>query len=299
MAELCLGTVQFGMKYGIHNQNGQPSEEECFEMLDLAYESGIRKFDTAFAYGTAEDVLGKFIEKRKLSGKLDVISKLKPNILDGNEQDVVKLVTEEAKQSIERLKVDKLDGYLLHTPAYIYNTQILEGLKECKKRGLVTNIGISIYEIEDGVAAVNTGIIDYIQLPYSILDQRGMKEKFLSYAKENNVTIFARSGFLQGLIMMEEETIPEYLNSSKTYLKKFDDILKKYNVEKVNGLIHFVLDNEYVDYFVFGVDTKQQLLEDLECAVKKTVPKEFIEETREAFQNIEKSIIFPSLWAKR
>ena len=58
LAKLCLGTVQFGMKYGINNQEGQPTEEACFEMLDIAIEKGIDVIDTARAYGTAEIVLG-------------------------------------------------------------------------------------------------------------------------------------------------------------------------------------------------------------------------------------------------
>ena len=52
VSELCLGTVQFGMKYGINNKTGQPSEEACFEMMDLAISRGIQVIDTARAYGT-------------------------------------------------------------------------------------------------------------------------------------------------------------------------------------------------------------------------------------------------------
>ena len=62
MADLCLGTVQFGMNYGINNTLGQPSEEDVFEMLDTAIKNGIHVFDTAKAYGTAEAVLWHYFE---------------------------------------------------------------------------------------------------------------------------------------------------------------------------------------------------------------------------------------------
>ena len=75
MAELCLGTVQFGMKYGINNTLGQPSEENVFEMLDTAFENGIRVIDTARAYGTAETVLGRYFASGKNVYTVKIISK--------------------------------------------------------------------------------------------------------------------------------------------------------------------------------------------------------------------------------
>ena len=53
-AKLCLGTVQFGMRYGVHNALGrQPTDAEAFAVLDAARDAGIDAFDTASAYGTA------------------------------------------------------------------------------------------------------------------------------------------------------------------------------------------------------------------------------------------------------
>ena len=92
MARLCLGTVQFGMNYGINNQGGQPTEESCFEMLDLAFENGIDIIDTARAYGTAELVVGDYLEYRKCCNKVKIISKLRPNIIESGEKDVYSII---------------------------------------------------------------------------------------------------------------------------------------------------------------------------------------------------------------
>ena len=87
MAELCLGTVQFGMNYGINNSSGQPAEENVFEMLDTAIEHGIRVFDTAPAYGTSEILLGKYLKARKTKDPVRIVSKLRPNLLKDHKKD--------------------------------------------------------------------------------------------------------------------------------------------------------------------------------------------------------------------
>ncbi len=297
MAELCLGTVQFGMKYGINNTLGQPSEENVFEMLDTAFENGIRVIDTAPAYGTAETVLGRYFASGKNVDSVKIISKLRPNIIDENETDICGAVRRECEETLDRLHAKQLNGYLLHTPEYIYQPKIIETLRMLKEEKLVGHIGVSIYELSEGYAALKTEGIDYIQLPYSVLDQRGMKEGFIQEAKKAGVTVFTRSAFLQGLFMMEKERIPKHLHHVIPFMAQFEKLLDKYSVNKVDALIQFVGQESEIDYLVFGVDTKEQLLQDIGVYQGKSVPKELIEELKEAFVDIEKSIIFPSLWS--
>lgn len=297
MAELCLGTVQFGMKYGINNRLGQPGEEDCFHMLDKAIENGISVIDTARAYGTAELVLGNYFKQRHNQDKVKLISKLRPNIIEENETDVYSVVRREAEESLKRLNVSSLEGYLLHTPQYVRNPEIVRALERLKEEGVVRHIGVSIYDIEDGDAAIGTGVMDYIQLPYSILDQRGVKEGFIRRAKNCNITIFARSAFLQGLFFMEEDRIPPHLQDVIPHLRMFDQMLETYGVDKLSALMQFVTCEEAVDYLVFGVDTVGQLEADLACCREKRLPDEFRDEIKRKFQPLDKSIIFPSLWS--
>ena len=80
--ELCLGTVQFGMDYGISGQK-QPSVEQAVEMLDYAVQNGINTIDTANAYGTAENVVGAFLRRQTVPREsLWIISKFRPHLLD-------------------------------------------------------------------------------------------------------------------------------------------------------------------------------------------------------------------------
>ena len=294
MTNLCLGTVQFGMNYGINNQNGQPTEEACFEMLDIAMENGIDIIDTARAYGTAEIVIGNYLEYRKYCQEVKIISKLRPNIL---EPDVYSVIRRELEGSLERLHVQRLEGYLLHTPEYIYNKRIVDALFRLKDENIVRNIGVSIYNMDEGYEAIRRGM-NYIQLPYSVLDQRGVQSGLIREAKNAGMTVFTRSTFLQGLFMMDIDKIPNYLEHAKPYLKYFDKLTEEYKIGKIELLLQFVKEVIEIDYLVFGVDNKSQLLEDMkEFQSDRTIEQNLIDRIKEIFIQVEDSIILPSLWS--
>ena len=113
--ELCLGTVQFGMDYGISRQK-QPTVEQAVNMLDFATQNGINTIDTANAYGTAEDVVGCFLQKKTIArDKLWIISKCRPNLLDDASEDkYYGIMKRNLEKSLARLHLDYLDTYLLH-----------------------------------------------------------------------------------------------------------------------------------------------------------------------------------------
>lgn len=297
MPELCLGTVQFGMKYGINNQIGrQPARDESFGMLDYAVEHGIDTIDTAAAYGEAEEIIGSYLRVRGKKHKLKVISKLRPNVIEGRKP-AEKIVTEECKNSLHRLSVEQLDGYLLHTPEYIYQEEVLAALVDLKKEGYVKNIGVSIYDLKEGYAAIDTGVVDYIQLPYSILDQRGIKEGFISAAKSADIKIFTRSAFLQGLFMMEPGLVPKHLQNAVPYLEKIENVLEQYEADKISAILQFVKQERQIDYLVFGVEKIEQLEEDIRKADQADVPEECLQQLKKEINNVAQAIIFPSLWA--
>src|SRR5579859_5666326 len=164
-SKLVLGTVELGMRYGLNNTTGQPNREEAFTILDKAFAGGIDTLDTAWAYGTAEDVIGEWLTARGVAGSVNIISKLKPHSLDDYPgASAQEAVISEVKKSLARLKVKKLDGYLLHTSQYIYNDRVIEALREIKSAGLVSHIGVSTYDEPEALHAIALGL-DYIQVP--------------------------------------------------------------------------------------------------------------------------------------
>lgn len=295
MAQLCLGTVQFGMDYGINNISGQPSEEEVFKILDLAVGCGIEVFDTAAAYGNAEELLGRYRSARQIEqGKFKVVSKLCQGNIEGADNVEEKLF-DEVHGSLERLRAQKLHGYLLHKAECIYDQAMVAGLHKIKQNGLVENIGISIYNVSEGEAAIESGIIDFVQMPYNVFDHRGDSTGFLKRAKEKGITTFTRSAFLQGLFMMEYGSIPKCLEKAKHYLCEFEDLLKEFHLEKINALLNFPANNPYIDYVVIGVDNARQLQEHV-GKFGEQLPDEFIHKVHQMFRDVEDEIIMPNLW---
>lgn len=298
--KLCLGTVQFGIEYGINNKTGKPAEEQVFTMLDLAVAKGIEYFDTAAAYGNAEEILGRYFKSRNLQKQVKVISKLLPNLIADDNYKAEAIVESEIKKSLDKLKLECLEGYLLHTPTDFYNQSVMNGLFLAKKKGLIRNLGVSIYEIEHALDVVSSGIVDYIQIPYNVFDQRMERTDFFNITKGNGITVFARSPFLQGLLFMAGDDIPAHLERAWVYLDDFDKIISKYNLKRVEAALYLSYLTSGIDYVVFGVDNIEQLTENIEVFNwNSEIDSRCIGELKQHFMSIEKEIIFPSLWARK
>lgn len=295
--ELCLGTVQQGMDYGINNHYGKPSLEVSLKIFHEAVKGGITVFDTARAYGDAELLLGEYFRNYGNKEKVKVISKLHPNILT-NEKAVYDIIHHECEESLKRIGIEQLDGYLFHTPEYIRNERAVHSLIRLKEQGLVRNIGVSIYNIEDGDIAISTGAVDYIQLPFSVFDQRGINSGFIQRAKKAGIKIFTRSAFLQGLYFMDENHLPETVRQAEPLLKKLNAIINRCQLTKEEVLLQFVKMHEMIDFIVFGVDTVDQLKENISIFENQSVlERNMMNCIKTEFQKVSDSIIIPSLWS--
>ncbi len=297
--KLCLGTVQQGLEYGINNKYGKPSKEYSQKIFYEAVKHGITMFDTARAYGDAELLLGEYLKEHGNRNEIKIISKLRPNILEGC-KDIYDTICRECEGTLKRIGVESLDGYLLHTPEYIRDPKVVSALLKLKEEGYASHIGVSIYNIEDGDVAINTGAVDYIQLPFSIFDQRGKNSGFLRRAKEAKITVFARSIFLQGLYFMDAGSLPEKGKRAEPMLRNWELILEERHANREEVLIEFVKQSKEIDYLVFGVDTVEQLQRDISVFESESKLDETIWNIiGEKFSDVEESIIIPSLWAKQ
>ncbi len=296
--ELVLGTTQFGMHYGINNKTGKPKKDEVFQMLDLAAQKGIKTIDTAAIYGDAEEIIGEYLSIRKGQVTFEVFSKLMPNLVDEKAGNSEKIVEEEVQKSLQRLGIDCLSAYFLHTPSNFYDKSVMRGLANCKQRGLVKSFGVSTYEVQDALAAVGSGLVDIISIPYNIFDQRLNNTEFFEIAKANNVKICARSTLLQGLLLMGYQDVPDYLNVAVEYLEKVDGIIKKRGFTRLEAAFYFAYNNPDIDYLIFGVDNINQLEEDLALPRQKVIFTDCYRDLYDQFVSVKQSVVLPSLWAK-
>ena len=244
--KIALGTVQWGLDYGISNSSGIPSDEEINSILTKAYQNDICVFDTAANYGNSELRLGATCYRNR-----KVITKV--GELNG------KTLENALQLSLDRLKIHNVYGYLFHNPKILLNNKYLwRQMKKLKKIGLTQNIGFSLYEPNELEILLNKNMIpDIVQIPYSLLDRKF--ESYISSLKSMGVEIHVRSVFLQGLYFKKISELDGKFKSLKISFMQLNSIRKKYNYSILDLALGFAKQNKSIDYIVLGVETKAQL----------------------------------------
>lgn len=289
MSRLCLGTVQFGMKYGVNNVLGrQPGRCECHEIIAEALQAGITYFDTATAYGEAETLLGEFSWGHFAP---QIVSKLSPDC-----PDEAGAVLDYLRQSLQRLRRVKLYGYMLHRGKDMFKEGVMEGLMTAKKIGLIEKTGVSVYEPDEAMRAVSDKRIDLIQIPYNVLDKRLDKVGFFDKAQENNKEIYARSAFLQGLLLMNPQAAEQCVTKSGKFVAEFQDIAKDYGYTPTEAAMLYSLCHEGIDYVVFGVETVMQLKNNMAVQKKISSFSACYKKLKNLWRDVPKEILMPNLW---
>lgn len=266
MNKLVLGTVQFGLQYGV-NSTGRPSEKVVKNILEEAAKGGITTLDTSSAYGNSEQILGECVAH---SENFKIVSKYPKSETS---------VGEMFNCSLNHLRVNHLYGYLLHHfEVYKNNPKIWEDFVALKESGKVQKIGFSLYSPEELEHILKEGSpFDLIQIPFNIFDR-----KFLPYMKElheNGVEIHVRSTFLQGLFFKDRNALPEKLQPLKKYLLQLDDFSKETGLSISEITLNYNQQNPYIDGVLIGVDNVAQLQTNL--ASIKEVPIDFEIEIKE------------------
>lgn len=281
--KVTLGTVQFGIQYGISNTHGVPSDSELKSIFSVANELGIQQLDTAKAYGTAEERIGEWSDN-----KFKIITKF-PKV-DSNE-----MLEEALSESLLKLKVDSIYGYLAHNAdVLIEHPELWKTLLEAKRLGKIKKIGYSLYTPEQLETLLEMNCVpDLVQLPYSILDRKF--EEQLQVLKEIGVEVHVRSVFLQGLYFLNPNQLPEKLQPLQSSLLEINDLCIQNNVSVAAAAINYVISNPNIDQLVIGVETATQLRENIELITSwKSSPELF--SRVEAIKIKDKSLLNPVNW---
>lgn len=294
--ELCLGTVQFGMDYGIFNQK-RPSLEDSLACIDYAVNNGISAIDTATAYGDAESIVGIYLKSNAPVRKnLFISTKLLPNILDGvDKSNYVKTIRENLQKSLKTLNTDYVDAYLLHSARYAFNDEILDALAQVQKEGLARKVGVSVYEPEEAFACERNSNMSFMQLPYSVLDHR-MKKSGV-FANAGNCEIHSRTAFVKGLVKLKSENVPEYLEKAKPVLEHLENVCKLSGYSRIELAINYVKRERAISHLVIGIRNLQQLKEDIEI-FNRDIDESIFEIIEKEFADVDADIVIPSLWKR-
>lgn len=287
--KLVLGTVQLGLNYGINNSTGKPSKEKAFEILHTAYDNGLRTLDTAEAYGDSQEVIGEF-QKQNPNKKFKIITKLSAkHSLKNNE------LINHISDSCKVLSTSKLHGYMFHNhQSFKENTAFYNEVLQAKKQGLIKYAGISLYtndEIEDII--VNYNDFDFIQIPFNLFDNESKRKELIKSAKKKNIEIHIRSVFLQGLFFKDCNKLPEKLLPLKKHMEVLEEIKLNNKMTTEILALQYVLQKEYIDYVLIGVENTKQLMNNIAiCKNEYNVPHAVID----AIEVIEVNLLNPSNW---
>jgi aryl-alcohol dehydrogenase-like predicted oxidoreductase len=256
--QLCLGTVQFGLPYGVTNQTGQVPEEEVRRILDLAAVSGIGLLDTAQAYGTAETVLGRCWPT------------------DSPRRLISKLTTGAPRQSwekslftsLQRLQAPKLNGFLLHRASDLLSTDgkaLLDWLEGVRDRGLVERIGVSIYDASE-LEGLPLDRLQLVQLPLSVYDQRLIRNGTIGRLQDLGIAVHVRTVLLQGLLLQSPHHWPDHLSPAfRDHHARWLGHLHKGGLSPVAGALGFVRACEGLEAVLVGVVSARELAQVLQA----------------------------------
>lgn len=290
--KLGLGTAQFGLDYGISNTRGKVSLEEAGLILDVARAAGMDLIDTAPSYGDSEASLGKLLQG---STDFRIMTKTLPMKGAPLTPQRVKEIERTFSNSLAHLSAKSLYGLLVHHAEDLLGPGgelLIESLRNLQSRKWVHKIGVSVYNARqiDGILKLFTP--DLIQVPLNVFDQRLLQSGHLRSLKKQGIEIHARSIFLQGLLLMEPNTIHPYFSGVRSHFSRYRDFLIQEGLTPLETAVQFVLQHPEIDSAIVGVAAASELQQIIDACRKR--PRHA--DIWETFAVSDESVLNPSLW---
>lgn len=297
ISKITLGTVQLGLHYGIANKYGQPDKFSSHQLLQYALANGISSLDTARIYGNAEEMIASFNQ----ASDFTIISKFK---LSDDALNSPMLALEEARHSVKTscnaLQIDCLPICLFHMNRLQDVDKIVHllplVLKTLEDEGLINIGGISVNKPNDLKQIKDWKYIRAVQVPMNVFDSRLLQDNLMKVLINNEVMVFIRSVYLQGLMLMNATDIPAYLSEAIPGIIKLRTMSEKLNRSVKDLAFTFVRDTPGVTSIVIGAETIQQLQENIALLNSPALPLQVRKELEEYCHEIPELIITPALW---
>jgi aryl-alcohol dehydrogenase-like predicted oxidoreductase len=290
--KLGIGTVQFGLDYGITNDNGKVIKKEASKILNLSAVNHIKILDTAASYGDSETVLGEILQP------LHPFSIVTKTPLFRKEEITLTEITQLASQfqkSLSDLKQDSIYGLLVHhtNDLLAKNGHLLfDKMQEFKHTGQLKKIGISVYSREQIDKVLERFAIDIIQAPINVLDQRFLRNNYLSNLKKYGIEVHARSIFLQGLLA-KPKSISKHCAHIEKHLHAFFADCVKSQLTPLQVALSFVMQQNEIDTALIGVTSCAELEEILHTLDTNVTGIDFSK-----YMIDDETIINPTFWPK-
>jgi aryl-alcohol dehydrogenase-like predicted oxidoreductase len=293
---LTLGTVQFGLPYGIANVHGQPSYETAREIIACAVDGGVNVLDTAVGYGESEAVIGKALAELGLTGRVTVVTKIAPMGDFASAAAVDAFLEEQVTGSLKRLHLDCLPVCMFHVED---NAMHLEALAKFKARGLIGHTGVSMATPAKTAATIPLPHAEAMQIPTNMLDQRFVRQGLLADAGARGIAVFIRSVYLQGLLLMPEAEILPELADVIPVRRRLEALATDAGMGIAELALRFVIGLDGVTSVLVGVETLEQMRENLALFTRGPLPADLQQAIGSAVPDLPEQILVPRNWSKR
>ncbi|MGL5542364.1 MAG: aldo/keto reductase [Fusobacteriaceae bacterium] len=251
---LGLGCMRFPLM-----EDGKIDEKQVEEMMVYGIEKGINYIDTAWGYhgGESESLVGKILEKTGLRDRVNVVTKL-PSYLIKKKEDLDYYFNEQLK----RLRVDKIDYYLVHTLTEVFWKNVTEAdifsfLDRIKAEGKVGHVGFSFHdELPLFKTIVDAYPWDFCMIQYNYLDTEYQAGRAgLEYATEKGLGVFVMEPLRGGGLVnnISPDIMAEWEGSSKGY-------------KPVEWGLRWVWNHPNVTLLLSGMSSFGQIKENIEIA---------------------------------
>jgi len=284
--KLILGTVQLGKKYSKFTDD-KVNNNEAIQILEHSIKNNILTFDTAQIYGNSENLLSNISNKNNVR----IITKIHFTNINNMENEI--------NQSLINLNLKKLDTILFHNYDDFKDKNIVDNLVKIKSKGIVKNLGVSVYTVEEAIDVLKSKDFNVLQIPFNYLDRQWDNIEFLNLINQRkDIEIHIRSIFLQGILVNEYKYWPNVENQdTKIIFNNIEKICQKYDLTKIELLVRYSLSFDWISGILFGVDSLKQLEENIILFNKfDRFNQELLNEIKDTFKNIPKKITDPRLW---
>lgn len=302
---LVLGAAQLGLNYGINNKIGTPNFSQAGELIRSAVESNVRYIDTAQAYGNSEEVIGRvLVEEFKNRIKLITkMSNLNMQRQDAPSSAINDIVDQGLHQSQLLLGQRKIDVVMLHRASHFseWGGAAFDRLMHHKNIGNISSIGASIQNQSELLRVIENPHISYIQMPFNLLDSRWNYaiQKIKEVKKNRRLNIHVRSVFLQGLLISNNKLLwkSAQIEDSSAITHWLIHFCKKFQKKSIAELcICYVNSFEWINGVVIGVETKEQLMQNIEYFNSTALTQNEINEMLDMRPNVSEYTLDPSMW---
>ncbi|MBR2812707.1 MAG: aldo/keto reductase, partial [Solobacterium sp.] len=198
------------------------SKEEAVTLVRHAYDGGMRYFDTAHGYTDSEEKLGAAFAGMR--DKVYIATKTPARTPEAFWNDL--------HTSLTRLRTDYIDVFQFHCAPKVFapGDGMYECMLEAKKQGKIRHIGITAHKIGVAFDAVESGLYETMQFPFSYLASE-KEMKLVEMCREKNMGFICMKGLAGGLI--------NNARAAMAFMTQFD-VLPIWGIQKESELAEWL-----------------------------------------------------------